>query len=352
MTTKTAPLAPDAAPPRVAILDTSRRRAAGLLGVLLLVLLSAAASLAVGSKSVPLADVWTALTAPDGSDATAIVRDLRIPRTLLGLLVGAALGAGGAVMQGVTRNPLAEPGLLGINAGASLAVVLAISVAGVDAVSAYAGVALVGAGITAALVFALGGTGRGGPTPIRLALAGAVLMTLLVSITSAILVFDARTLDEFRFWLVGSIAGRDAAVTAAVAPFVLAGLGLALASGRGLNGLALGDDVARSLGLEVARTRVVASAGFVLLAGGAVAAAGPIAFVGLAVPHLARLLVGPDYRWIVPYALLLGAVVLLGGDVLGRVVARPAELQVGIVTALFGAPFFIWLVRRRKLVAL
>jgi iron complex transport system permease protein len=211
--------------------------------------------------------------------------------------------------------------------------------------------ALVGAGVSAVLVLVLGGSGRGGPTPVRLALAGAVLAALLVSLTSAVLVFDAQTLDEFRFWIVGSLAGRDAGVTLSVLPVIAVGLVIALGAGRSLNALALGDEVARSLGQRVARARVAAGIGFALLAGGAVAAAGPVAFVGLAVPHVARGIVGSDYRWIVPYSMLLGAGLLLAGDVLGRLVARPAELEVGIVTALFGAPFFIWLVRRR-LVAL
>ena len=164
--------------------------------------------------------------------------------------------------------------------------------------------------------------------------------------------FDAETLDEFRFWIVGSIAGRDAGVTLSVLPLIAAGLVIALGTGRSLNALALGDEVARSLGQNVAKARAAASVGFVLLAGAAVAAAGPVAFVGLAVPHVARGLVGPDYRWIVPYSIVLGAVLLLASDIVGRLVARPAELQVGIVTALVGAPFFIWLVRRRRLVAL
>jgi iron complex transport system permease protein len=202
------------------------------------------------------------------------------------------------------------------------------------------------------LVLALGGTGRGGPTPARLALAGAVLSAFLVSLTSAVLVFDAQTLDEFRFWIVGSIAGRDAGVTLSVLPLIAAGLLIALATGPALNALALGDEVVRSLGQRVGRVRAAAGLGFALLAGGAVAAAGPVSFVGLAVPHVARAGVGSDYRWIVPYSMVLGAALLLAGDVLGRVIVRPAELEVGIVTALLGAPFFIWLVRRRRLVAL
>ncbi|MBO9531766.1 MAG: iron ABC transporter permease [Solirubrobacteraceae bacterium] len=342
--TVTSPLsaAPSSAP-------SSARRSISTLASLAVLCATIVASVAVGSKDLPLDEVWRALAEPDGSDATAIVRDLRVPRTLLGLLVGAALGAAGALMQGITRNPLAEPGILGINAGASLAVVIAISVLGLGEPSAFVPFALVGAGLTALLVFALGGSGRGGPTPIRLALAGAVLMTLLISLTSAILVFSARTLDEFRFWLVGSIAGRDASITYAVAPFLVAGLVAAVACGRGLNALALGDDIAKGLGQRVVRTRVTAGLASVVLSGIAVAVAGPVAFVGLAVPHIARALCGPDYRWIIPLSLVLGAALLLGADTFGRVVARPAELQVGIATALLGAPFFVWLVRRGQM---
>jgi iron complex transport system permease protein len=332
--------------------NPNNARAAGLLAACAALALCAAASLSLGSLAVSLHDVVGAFTAYDGSDAQAVVRDLRVPRTELGLLVGAALGAAGALMQGTTRNPLAEPGILGINAGAALAVVLSIRFLHSQSVTAHAAYALVGAAVAAALVLALGGSGRGGPTPVRLALAGAVLTALLVSLTSAVLVFDAQTLDEFRFWVVGSIAGRDPGVALAVLPFIVPGLVIALGAGRSLNTLALGDEVARSLGQDVGRARATASVGFALLAGGAVAAAGPIAFVGLAVPHVARGAAGSDYRWIVPYSIVLGAALLLGADVVGRLVARPAELEVGIVTALLGAPFFIALVRRRRLLAL
>jgi iron complex transport system permease protein len=292
------------------------RRAAGLVACLALLALCVLASIAIGSRATSLGEVLRAFSAYDGSDEHVIVRELRVPRTELGLLVGAALGAAGALMQGVTRNPLAEPGILGINAGAAFAVVLAIALLGVGSATAYAAVALAGAALTAVAIFSLAGRGA---APVRLALAGAVLATLLVSLTSAVLVFDARTLDEFRFWIVGSLAGRDAGVVLSVLPFIVAGL---------------------------------AGLGFVLLAGGAVAAAGPVAFVGLAVPHVARSIAGPDYRWIVPYSIVLGACLLLAGDVAGRMVVRPGELEVGIVTALLGAPFFIWLVRRRRAVAL
>ena len=310
------------------VLGSPNTRAAGLAGCTALLALSVAASLAIGSRSVPFGEVVDAFTAYDGSDGHAIVRELRVPRTELGLLVGAALGAAGALMQGATRNALAEPGIMGINAGAAFAVVLAINWLGVGSVAAWAGFALVGAGVTAVAVLALGATGRNS-SAVSLALAGSVLAALLLSLTSAVLVFDAQTLDEFRQWVVGSIAGREAGVAISVAPIIAAGLVIALGAGRSLNALALGDDVARSLGQHVARARILATVGFVLLAGGAVAAAGPIAFVGLAVPHIARVFTGPDYRWVIPYSVVLGAVLLLASDVLGRVVARPADLGVG-----------------------
>jgi iron complex transport system permease protein len=331
-----------------AVLSSRRRRALGLASLVAVLAACALASLAIGSLQIPLHEVVAAFTAFDDSDAHVVVTELRVPRTELGLLVGAALGAAGALMQGVTRNPLAEPGILGINAGAAFAVVLAIFVLGVSSVAAYAWFALLGAGVTALAVYALAATGRDGATPVKLALAGAVLAALLVSLTSAVLVFDAPTLDEFRFWIVGSLAGRDSGVALSVAPFIGVGIVVALSTGRWLNALALGEEVARSLGQRVAWARAAAGAGFVLLAGGAVAAAGPIAFVGLTVPHVARALVGADYRWIMPYSIVLGAILLLAADVLGRIVARPAELEVGVVTAVVGAPFFIWLVRRRR----
>lgn len=345
--------APEAPPPASPPLPGGRSKllvllllVAGMLGAVLL-------SFAIGSRSIPLATVLDAFFAYDpASDDQTIVRELRVPRTELAILVGAALGGAGALMQGTTRNPLAEPGILGINAGAAFAVVVAISAFSVSSIYGWMLFALAGAGITAVLVFALGMSGRGAMTPVRLALAGAVLTWLLVALTSAVLVFDARTLDEFRFWIVGSLAGRDDEITLAVLPLIAVGLVLALGAAKWMNGLALGDDVARALGQNVVRTRAVASIAFVLLAGGAVAAAGPIAFVGLAVPHIARFMVGPDYRWIIPYSVVLGAVVLLCGDVLGRVIVRPGELEVGIVTAFVGAPFFIWLVRRRRITAL
>ncbi|MEX2658347.1 MAG: iron chelate uptake ABC transporter family permease subunit, partial [Acidimicrobiales bacterium] len=237
-------------------------------------------------------------------------------------------------------------------AGASLAVVVAIHVLGITDLTGYVWFAFVGAAVVSVGVYALGALGRDGATPVKLALAGAAVAAFATSITTAVLIVDITTLEQYRFWVVGSIAGRDAAIAAQVAPFLVLGAVLAFASARSLNSMSMGDDVARSLGVRVGLARGVAALAVVLLCGGATAAAGPITFVGLTVPHVARAICGPDYRWILPYSAVLAAALLLGADVIGRVVVRPGELQVGIVTALVGAPFFIALVRRRRLAQL
>lgn len=327
-------------------------RRAGFVAAAGILVLVALASVAVGAKSIPVGSVLDALLRFDGSNDHLVVRELRVPRTLIGIGVGAALGLAGAVMQGVTRNPLADPGILGVNAGASLAVVVAINVLGVRTLNGYVWFAFVGAAIVSVGVYALGSLGRDGATPVKLALAGAAVAAMLGSITTGILLLDVTTLDQFRFWVVGSIAGRDKEIALQVAPFLVAGGVLALASARSLNSMGLGEDVARSLGLRVGLARGVAALSVVLLCGGATAAAGPIAFVGLTIPHVARSICGPDHRWLLPYSAVLAPILLLGADVIGRVVVRPGELQVGIVTALLGAPFFIALVRRRRLAQL
>jgi iron complex transport system permease protein len=327
-------------------------RSAGLAAALAVLLVAALASLAIGAQETGLHDVVNAFFHFNDSDAQVIVRDLRAPRTLIGIAVGGSLGAAGALMQGVTRNPLADPGILGIEAGAALAVVLAIFLLGVGDAGSYAWFALAGATGAAFLVYGLGARSRVGATPVTLALAGAAVTAMLSAFTSAVIVFDAATLNEFRFWVVGSIAGRNLEVLFGALPFLVVGLVLALASGRALNALSLGEDVARSLGQRVARAKLLAAVAVVALAGGAVSVAGPVGFVGLTVPHVARALVGPDYRWLVPYSVVLGAILVLVADVIGRVVARPGEIQVGIVMAVIGAPVFIALVRSRRLAQL
>ncbi|GLQ09926.1 iron ABC transporter permease [Devosia yakushimensis] len=326
---------------------------AGLIGLAVIVLAIAFLSITVGARPVTLDTVWAALTAYDpNSTDHRIIWELRLPRTVVGLLVGAALGLAGAVLQGATRNPLADPSILGIHAGAALFVVLGVAVLGISQLSLYVWLAFAGAGAAMLAVYAIASVGREGATPIKLALAGSAMTAALQSIVSAILLTSPRTLDEVRFWQVGSLAGRSMDVVVQVAPFLAIGIVLALASGRMLDGLSMGEDVARALGQNVRRSRAIAGLAAVILAGASTAAAGPIAFVGLTVPHVARAITGPNYRWILPYSMLLAPILLLGADILGRIIAPPGEVQVGIVTAFLGAPFFIALVRRRKLATL
>jgi ABC-type Fe3+-siderophore transport system permease subunit len=325
------------------------RRWVGLVVLLALTVVACLASIAVGTRSIGLGEVWRSLLDSGlTSEEAVIVRQLRVPRTVLGLMVGMALGVAGALMQGHTRNPLGDPGLLGVTAGASLAVVLSIAWLGIGTPSGYVWFAFLGALAGTVTVYLIGSAGRGGATPVTLALAGAALSALLYGLVRAVLVTDQQTLDTFRFWVVGALAGRDADVAWQVGPFIVVGLLLAVANSPALNLLGLGEDIARGLGQRVWLARAVGLAGITLLAGAATAACGPIAFVGLVVPHAVRAVTGPDHRWLIPCSALAGAVLLLTADVIGRVVVRPGELQVGIVLALIGSPFFIALVRRRK----
>jgi iron complex transport system permease protein len=323
----------------------------GIALLALALLASALLGLMIGSRAIGPGAVLSALFDPDGGEISTIVHGLRLPRTVLCVVVGAALGVGGALMQGHTRNPLADPGLLGVTAGASFAVVLGIFVFGVTSLSGYAWFSLAGAGLAAAAVFAIGSAG-GRPNPVSLVLAGTAVSALLLSLTQAIVLRDLDTLDDFRFWNVGSAAGRDFGVVAQVTPFIVVGLLLAAISAPGLNLLQLGDDVATSLGMNPTRHKVLGITTVMLLTGAATAACGPIAFVGLVVPHVARFFAGVDYRWLLPYAGLVGGLLMILADVLGRVVVRPGELQVGIVMALVGGPVFVHLVRRTRMVAL
>lgn len=310
-------------------------------------------SITVGARPISLGDVWAALTAPAADSTThRIILELRLPRTLVGLLVGAALGLAGAILQGATRNPLADPGLLGIEAGATLCVVVGIAVFGITSLSGYVWLAFLGAGIATVMVYAVASMGREGATPVKLALGGAAVTAAITSVTSAFLITSVETLDQIRFWQVGALTGRTMDILWQVAPFLGVGIVLALTTGRVLDGLAMGDDVAKGLGQRVHLSRAYVGLVAVILAGAATAACGPIAFVGLTIPHVARAMIGPNYRWILPYSMVLGPMLLLGADIIGRVIAPPGELQVGIVTAAIGAPFFIAFVRRRKLAEL
>ena len=312
-----------------------------------------AAVVGVSVASVLLGARWMDPSAVfDTSHPMHGVAGARVDRTLLGLAVGAALGLVGALMQGLTRNPLADPSILGINAGASFAMVLAISAFGISELQSYVWFAFAGAAAAMVLVHAVAAVGRDGATPVKVAIAGAALTAAATSWTSGVLLTDRKTIESFRLWQVGTIAGRGTDVLVSVLPFLVVGVVLGLACTRSLNALALGDDLARGLGRKVGVDRLLVGLAIVLLAGGATALAGPIAFIGLIVPHAVRAVVGPDYRRVLPLSLGYGAVLLLAADVVGRVVLPPSEIQVGIMTAIVGVPFFLGLVRRGRIGAL
>jgi iron complex transport system permease protein len=339
---------------------TARRWIGLTIGVLALIV-AAALSVAVGSRTIGLGTVWHVLWHDDGSPSAVIVHQLRLPRTVLGIAVGAALGLAGSLMQALTRNPLAEPGLLGVSLGASTGVVLAIAFLGVTSASGYVWFAFIGAGLTSLAVFVLGngGLGNGGlggsgrsATPERQVLAGVSFTSVLGAIVWGVLVTKRETFDRYRHWDVGSLADRETATIVQVLPFIAAGVALALVLGRQLNALGLGDESATSMGARPNRIRLLGMLAITLLCGAATAASGPIGFLGLAVPYAARLVTGSDQRWILAYSLVLGPALLLASDVLGRLLVAPAELPVGVVTAFLGAPVFIAICRRRRLSAL
>lgn len=326
-----------------------RRRDGLLLGLLVLVLL-VAASFCVGTRTIPLAVTWEALHAFDpGNSDHLLVRLLRVPRTLIAVVVGCALGAAGAVMQALTRNPLADPGLLGVNGGAATAIVVAVAFFGITDVVGYLWFALAGAALAGGGVYLLGGARRG-IDPVRLVLAGVALTVVLQAVAQVILLnSDDSVFDQFRHWSVGSLQGRGQGVLLPVAVTAALGLALALVLARPLDAVMLGEELGHALGANPARVWTLAMLSVVILAGAATAAAGPLSFIGLTAPHLARRVVGPEHRWLIPYSMLVAAILLVAADTLGRIVARPGEIGVGIMAALICGPFFVALARRRRI---
>ncbi|MFI0454040.1 FecCD family ABC transporter permease [Actinomadura sp. 6N118] len=339
--------------PASGVVAFRRRRVMGV-GVLVAVLVVAGAvSLAVGARALTPGEVWRGLFVEPGSDQRLteirlIVQTVRVPRTVLAIVAGVALGIGGALIQGCTRNPIADTGLLGVNSGASVAVVSATALLGLSNPFQYVWFAFMGAAVAGVVVFGLASIGRGAGNPLTLALAGQGVTVFLAAMTTAIALSDKEALNAWRFWNAGSVAGVGFDVIWPVTAFIAVGLVLALTVLPAINLLNMGDDVARVLGVNIALTRTVGILAITLLAGAATAACGPIAFLGLMVAHVARYLTGPDYRWLVPYAGLLGAVVLLICDIVGRLVVRPGELDAGVLVAILGAPFFAALVWRGK----
>ncbi|MCF8589404.1 FecCD family ABC transporter permease [Gordonia liuliyuniae] len=328
------------------------RRFAALAAALVVLAGLCALSLAIGSAQLPLSTVWDALRGADGTGSDGgidhiTVVDVRVPRTLIAIMVGAGLGVAGALMQAITRNPLADPGILGVNAGAGLAVAVGVAYLGLTEVGQFIWLALIGAVVAALLVAAVSARGAGGATPLRLTLVGVAVTAVFNGMSQSLSLVNPARFEHVRFWGVGTIADRPTGTVAFIAPFIVVGLVLAIAGARSLNALALGDDVARSIGARVHATRIAGLVSLVLLCGAATAAAGPIAFVGLMVPHAVRLVAGADQRWVIVFSAVVGPSLLLAADIIGRLVVWPAELQVGVVMPVIGAPILIWLVRRR-----
>ncbi|HWD63115.1 MAG TPA: iron ABC transporter permease [Humibacter sp.] len=337
-----------AAPSNVAPLRRSAALRLIWIVVLVVVIVAlCAASVAFGVRAVSMHDILAGL----GGDTSTVARAAvvaRVPRTVLALLVGAALAMSGTTMQAVTRNPLADPGILGVSSGAALAVVIGIAFFGMSSPYTYLVVAIAGAAVAAVFVYLIGSLGGGGASPLKLALAGAAISAAFASLVSAVLLPRVDVVESFRFWQIGGVGGATWDRIAVIAPILVVGAVVCLVMSRGMNSLALGDELATGLGVNVLRSRLISAAGAVILCGAATAIAGPIGFVGLVVPHICRLLVGTDHRWLLPFSALGGGALLVMADVVGRLVARPSEIDVGIVTAVIGAPFFIWIVRRQK----
>ncbi|MFJ4467529.1 FecCD family ABC transporter permease [Streptomyces sp. NPDC089424] len=342
-TTQTSALAEERQPP----VSYRRRRVIGLVAALTVLIVLMMLSVMVGSKTIPVPVIWDALFNPPSRPDQFAIRDFRLPRTIVGLVVGVALGLSGALIQALTRNPLADPGILGVHAGASFAVTVAVGVLGVREAQGYMWFAFAGALIVTLLVLALGST-RKGSSPVVMVLAGVCVGAVLGGAREALQLTDPDAFDAMRNWNAGSIAGRPLDVVWPILPFFAVALVLSFAVSGPLNALALGDELAVAQGVRLARTRVLAVIALTLLAGGATAIAGPIGFVGLMVPHMARWIVGPDQRWIFAYCVLLAPSLLLVSDILGRIVMRPGEIPVGIVTAFVGAPVLVAVVRRKK----
>ena len=335
---------------------SARRRVLTIAGLIVGVGIAILLSLAFGSRAVSAGEIFEGLTSwaqgRTPADIGAIAVQERIPRTVLAIVAGAALALSGALMQAITRNPIADPGILGVNTGAALAVVCGIAFFGISSPYQYLWLALGGAILTAVFVYNVGSVGPGGSTPIKLALAGAATTAALSSLVSAVLLPRTAAMDTFRFWQVGGVGGADWGTMAVISPLLAAGALVALFSASALNALALGDDVAVGLGVRIGRTRLLAAVAGVVLCAAVTAVAGPIAFVGLMVPHVVRMLVGPDQRWMLPLSALGGAILLTLADTIGRLIGYPGETEAGIVTAFLGAPVLVIIARRSRMRAL
>lgn len=318
----------------------------GLFITILLLLFLLCSSIVYGYTNTTWHMAIDAFTHFDGSNEHIVIQSVRLPRALIASAIGASLAISGVLMQTLTKNPLASPDIFGVNAGAGLAVVTGITIFGVSNLQIFTWLSFIGAAIAATSIYMIGSMGRGGLTPMKLTLAGAAMSAMVASLTQGLLVSNEALLDQVLFWLAGSVSGRSLDNLVAVLPYLLVGWGLALIVSGKMNVLSMGEDVAKGLGLNVVILKSVLGLAIILLAGGSVAVAGPIGFIGIVVPHLTRYIVGTDHRWLIPFSGLLGAVLLLAADILSRYILMPREVPVGVMTAIIGTPFFIYIARK------
>lgn len=322
-------------------------KAAGFIAGCVVLLLSIAASMRFGAVNYSGSIAWQAAFHYDETvSEQIIIRTTRMPRALIAAVIGASLAIAGALMQTLTRNPLASPGVLGINAGASLTVVLASIAFSVSSMQTLMWLAFAGAALSAVIVYMLGSVGRDGLTPLKLVLAGAAMTALFASFTQGILVLNKQSLGTVLYWLTGTVAGRSPEMLRTVLPYVVISWILAWTVARDLNILLMGEDTAKGLGQRTAALKALTGALIVVLAGASVAVAGPIGFIGIVVPHFARFIVGIDLRWVIPYCAVLGATLLIAADLIARFIMIPEEVPVGVMTAVIGAPFFMYIARK------
>ncbi|CAH2714431.1 putative siderophore transport system permease protein YfiZ [Neobacillus rhizosphaerae] len=328
------------------LLKNTQSKWVGLVAAILLMVLLMCASVIYGYTNTSWRTAIDSFTNNNGSNEHIIIQTVRLPRALIASAVGASLAIAGALMQTLTKNPLASPGIFGINAGAGFAVVAAITLFSVNDLQAFNGLAFLGAAVAAISVYAIGSFGREGLTPMKLTLAGAAMAAMFSSFTQGLLVVNEAALEQVLFWLAGSVQGRKLETLQNVLPYIGIGwIGSILIAGK-MNILSMGEDVAKGLGLNTGLVKITVGVLVILLAGGSVAVAGPIGFVGIVVPHITRSIIGIDHRWVIPLSGVLGAILLLAADIGARYILMPSEVPVGVMTAIIGTPFFIYIARR------
>ncbi|MEK4538815.1 iron ABC transporter permease [Peribacillus sp. FSL K6-1552] len=318
----------------------------GIFTAIVLLLFLLCSSIVYGYTNTTWQMAIDAFTHFNGSNEHIVIQSVRFPRALIASAVGASLAISGVLMQTLTKNPLASPDIFGVNAGAGLAVVTGVTIFGISNLQVFTWLSFIGAAIAAVSIYMIGSMGRGGLTPMKLTLAGAAMTAMVSSLTQGLLVSNEALLEQVLFWLAGSVSGRSLDNLTAVFPYLAVGWVLALITSGKMNVLSMGEDVAKGLGLNIVFLKIVLGLVVILLAGGSVAVAGPIGFIGIVVPHLTRFIVGIDHRWLIPFAGLLGAVLLLAADIISRYILMPQEVPVGVMTAIIGTPFFIYIARK------